>query len=430
MANLTPFPELSYRQQELYIEDVSLSDLAQVYGTPLYVYSYSALSKAYREFSAAFASRDTMICYAVKANGNLSLLRELAILGAGFDIVSVGELKRVLKAGGDPQKVVFSGVGKSKEEIIFALKANIFCFNIESEAELYRIHECASELNMHANVSFRVNPDVDPKTHPYISTGLKNSKFGVPFNTAIDLYTKASQLDHILIKGIDCHIGSQITDLNPFIEALERILELIDELKRLGITISHLDLGGGLGITYKDETPISLTAYAEALLSRLHGFSGKLIFEPGRRIIGNSGLLLTKIEFLKHSPEHQFAIVDAAMNDLVRPSLYDAWHEIIEVKHHSNPASYQFDVVGPVCETGDILGSRRQLSAEPGDLLAVLSTGAYGAAMSSNYNARSRASEVLVYKDQHYLISQRESFDDLIQRELTDFLIQPALSKS
>ncbi len=430
MANLTPFPELSYRQQELYIEDISLTDLATIYGTPLYVYSYSALSKAYREFSEAFASRETMICYAVKANGNLALLRELVMLGAGFDIVSAGELKRVLKAGGDPQKVVFSGVGKSKEEIIFALNANIFCFNIESEAELYRIQECASELNMDANVSFRVNPDVDPKTHPYISTGLKNSKFGVPFDTAIDLYKKANQLNNIIIKGIDCHIGSQITDLNPFIEALERILELIDELKHLGIIISHLDLGGGLGITYKDESPISLAAYAEALLSRLHGFSGKLVFEPGRRIIGNSGLLLTKVEFLKHSPEHQFAIVDAAMNDLVRPSLYDAWHEIIEVTRQPNLTLNEFDVVGPVCETGDILGSKRKLSTKSGDLLAILSTGAYGSVMSSNYNARSRAAEVLVYKDQHYLISQRESFDDLIRRELTDFLTQSSLTKT
>ncbi|HQT81500.1 MAG: diaminopimelate decarboxylase [Ferrovum sp. 37-45-19] len=429
MANLTPFPELSYHDNQLHLDEVSLTKLAELYGTPLYVYSYSALVKAYNDFKDAFKTRDTLICYAVKANGNLSLLRELANLGAGFDIVSMGELQRVLQAGGDPQKIVFSGVGKSIEEINYALKTNIFCFNIESEQELYRINECALNLGKKASISFRVNPDVDPMTHPYISTGLKNSKFGVPFDTAIELYRKAHLLSHVQIKGIDCHIGSQITELEPFIEALERILELILKLNDHGIAISHLDLGGGLGITYKNETIISLNDYAQALLSRLNNFNGQLIFEPGRRIIGNSGLLLTRVEYLKQSPDHNFAIVDAAMNDLVRPSLYDAWHEVVEVKKPAIESNQFFDVVGPVCETGDILASNRSLEAQPKDLLAILSAGAYGSSMGSNYNARPRAPEVLVFQDQHYLISRRESHEELTQRELTDFFNLPPLSK-
>ncbi|MDE2423314.1 MAG: diaminopimelate decarboxylase [Betaproteobacteria bacterium] len=430
MANLTPFPELSYRHNELFLEEVSLSQLAKLYGTPLYVYSYSALVKAFSEFQNAFKERDTLICYAVKANGNLSLLRELAALGAGFDIVSAGELRRVIEAGGDAKKVVFSGVGKSQEEIKYALEVGIFCFNIESEEELFRINQCAQDLNKKAPISFRVNPDVDPKTHPYISTGLKNSKFGVPFSTAIDLYRKANKLSHVLIQGIDCHIGSQITELSPFIEALERILGLIAQLKELGISISHLDLGGGIGITYKDESTIALNDYANELLKRLHHFPGKLIFEPGRRIVGNSGLLLTKVEYLKESPDHRFAIVDAAMNDLVRPSLYDAWHEVVEVTQPSSIPSRPLDIVGPVCETGDILATNRYLMAQSNDLLAILSTGAYGSSMSSNYNARPKAAEVLVYNKDHYLIGRRESFTELTQRELTDFFSQTSLAKN
>ncbi|MDE1941885.1 MAG: diaminopimelate decarboxylase [Betaproteobacteria bacterium] len=400
----------------LYVESVPLTQVAQQFDTPCYVYSAAAIRNAYREFVEAFAGLDPLICYAVKANGNLSILRLLSQLGSGFDIVSGGELSRVLVAGGDAGKVVFSGVGKSAAEMAQALQAGVHCFNVESAAELHRLSQVASRLGLRAPVSLRVNPDVDAGTHPYIATGLKESKFGVAYADAFALYEEAARLPGLDVTGIDCHIGSQITDLAPFIAALEKTLDLARRLRTSGIPLRHLDLGGGVGIRYRDETPIVLADYARAIAERLQGSGLRLLLEPGRRIIGNAGLLLTRVEYLKTSSDHRFAIVDAAMNDLIRPSLYEAWHEIIPVIERPE-ASAPLDVVGPVCETGDILARGRHLSVSAGDLLAILSAGAYGASMGSNYNARPRPPEILVDGHTAHLIRRRESVEDLYRNE-------------
>jgi diaminopimelate decarboxylase len=410
-------PGITRSHGVLHVESLPLTDLAERFGTPCYVYSKAAITASFGEFEQAFASLSPLICYAVKANGNLGILRLLARLGAGFDIVSGGELSRVLAAGGDPGKVVFSGVGKSAAEMAQALRAGVLCFNVESAAELERLSQVASNLGLRAPISLRVNPDVDPGTHPYIATGLKESKFGVAYADALALYQRAAQLPGIQVTGIDCHIGSQITDLAPFIAALEKILLLVNQLAHAGIPLQHLDLGGGVGIRYRDESPIVLMDYAKEVASRLAGFGGRLLLEPGRRIIGNGGLLLTRVEYLKSSAEHCFAIVDAAMNDLIRPSLYEAWHEILPVTEGTVPATLM-DVVGPVCETGDILGRARHLAVSQGDLLAILSAGAYGASMGSNYNARPRPPEILVDRDRAHLIRRRESIEALFRDEL------------
>lgn len=410
---MTPF---AYRGGRLYAEEIPLSRIAEEFGTPCYVYSRAALTASFREFDTAFAARDHLICYAVKSNSNLAILNLFARLGSGFDIVSGGELKRVLAAGGDPAKVVFSGVGKSAAEMRFALDSGILCFNVESEAELLRLNEVAGELGRQAPVSLRVNPDVDARTHPYISTGLKQNKFGVPYAEAFALYREAHQLPNVRVSGIDCHIGSQLTEISPFVEALEKVLELLDKLVAQGIAISHLDLGGGLGIRYRDEQPPAASEYAGALLKALARRSQKILLEPGRALVGNAGLLLTRVEYLKHGEEKNFAVVDAAMNDLMRPALYDAYHEIVPVAaDHGNADTYQ--IVGPVCETGDFLGHDRRLALTQGDLLAVLSAGAYAMSMSSNYNSRPRAVEVMVDQDRPHLIRKRETIEQLMAPE-------------
>ena len=404
-----------YRNGELYVEGVPLAVIAKRHGTPCYVYSRAALTAAYQAFDAAFAGRDHLVCYAVKANSNLAILNLFARLGSGFDIVSGGELKRVLAAGGNPAKVVFSGVGKTVEEMRLALKTGILCFNVESESELKRLNHVAGDMDLRAPVSIRVNPDVDARTHPYIATGLKESKFGVAYDAAYDLYLQARALPHLAIRGIDCHIGSQLTEVEPFQEALAKIMVLSDRLAAAGIALSHVDIGGGLGIRYRDETPPAVADYARALLEVIGDRKAKLLFEPGRLLVGNAGLLLTRVEYLKEGETRSFAIVDAAMNDLMRPALYDAWHEMLPVREGTGGASYE--VVGPVCESGDFLGHARTLALEEGGLLAILSAGAYGMSMSSNYNSRARAAEVMVDGETLHTIGERESFASLIARE-------------
>ena len=459
----------SYQGNQLCVEQVPLAEIAQRFGTPCYVYSHAALTDGYRQFEEAFAGHEHLICYAVKANSNLAILHLLAWMGAGFDIVSGGELQRVLAAGGAAGKVVFSGVGKTVAEIRLALNAEILCFNVESEAELMRLNEVAGSMGKIAPVSLRVNPDVDAKTHPYISTGLKQNKFGVAYTEALALYRKARELPHLRIPGMDCHIGSQLTETSPFIAAIEKVLMLVDQLLAEGIVLDHLDLGGGLGIRYDDETPPSIADYAGALLDALQGRSEKIIVEPGRVLVGNAGVLLTRVEYLKHGEEKNFAIVDAAMNDLMRPALYDAYHRIQpvlcrqlappltnfldETTSHSTklqetaakslvtpqaretfgqaPAGEKtnekdntliYEVVGPVCETGDFLGHARELAISQGDLLAVMSTGAYGMSMSSNYNSRPRAAEVMVSGSVAQLIREREVVKHLFAGEKTFLL--------
>ena len=412
---MTPF---QFRQGELHAEDVPLSRLAAQFGTPLYVYSRAALSAAFQSFDQAFAERDHLVCYAVKANSNLGILNLFARLGAGFDIVSGGEMQRVLAAGGSAGKIVFSGVGKTAEEMRAALDAGILCFNIESEAEMERLNRVAGEMGKRAPVSLRVNPDVDPKTHPYISTGLKGNKFGVPIADALALYRKAAALPNLEVTGLDCHIGSQITEVSPFADALDKVLALLDQLEAAGIPIHHLDLGGGLGIRYNDETPPPVADYAAALLAKLGGRKQKILVEPGRALVGNAGLLLTKVEYLKHGVAKNFAIVDAAMNDLMRPALYDAWHDIVAVREKSGDAA-SYEIVGPVCESGDFLGHERSLSLAEGDLLAVLSAGAYGMSMSSNYNTRPRAAEVIVDGANVYPVRERETVAQIYVLEKT-----------
>jgi diaminopimelate decarboxylase len=406
----------SRHDAELCVESVPLSRIAEEFGTPCYVYSHAALTAAYQSFDSAFAERDHLICYAVKANSSLAILNLFARLGAGFDIVSGGELARVLAAGGDAKRVVFSGVGKTADEMRQALEAGILCFNVESESELERLNKVAGEMGKRAPVSLRVNPDVDPKTHPYISTGLKGNKFGIAYTDAVRLYCKARDLPHLDVVGIDCHIGSQITEVTPFADALDKILLLINALKKEGIEIHHLDLGGGLGICYSDETPPPVADYADTLLEKLTDRKFKILLEPGRALVGNAGLLLTKVEYLKHGETKNFALVDAAMNDLMRPALYDAYHAILPVKENTGIAQ-RYEIVGPVCESGDFLGHDRHLHLAEGDLLAVMSAGAYGMSMSSNYNTRPRAAEIIVQKNNTHLIREREKIPQLFALE-------------
>jgi diaminopimelate decarboxylase len=405
-----------YQNHQLHAEQVPLADIAARFGTPCYVYSRAALEQGFRQFSDALRGRDHLICYAVKANSNLAILNVFARLGAGFDIVSGGELQRVLAAGGDARKVVFSGVGKTAAEMRMALEADILCFNVESAAELERLNEVAGSMGRVASISMRVNPDVDAKTHPYISTGLKQNKFGVAYDEAVALYRKARGLPHLHITGMDCHIGSQLTETSPFIAAAEKVLLLVDQLAAEGIHLEHLDLGGGLGICYGDETPPAIADYVAALLGALRGRSQKLIIEPGRVLVGNAGVLLTRVEYLKHGEEKNFAIVDAAMNDLMRPALYDAYHEILPVLQEQH-APQSYEVVGPICETGDFIGHARDLAIAPQSLLAVLSAGAYGMSMSSNYNTRARAAEVIVDGKAAHLVRRRETIEHLLAGE-------------
>ncbi|MBN2646408.1 MAG: diaminopimelate decarboxylase [Thiotrichales bacterium] len=406
-----------YYNGTLHAESVPLSRLAKDYGTPLYVYSRAALETHWQAFDQAFGSQPHLVCYAVKTNSNLAVLNVLAELGAGFDIVSQGELERVLRAGGDPAKVVFSGVAKQPAEIARALEVGIRCFNVESHAELDRIQQVAQQMNKIAPVSIRVNPDVDAQTHPYISTGLKDNKFGVDINTAPELYQKAATYSHIAPIGIDCHIGSQLTQITPFVDALQRVLKLKQTLADLGIAIHHLDLGGGLGITYTDETPPAIPDYIQALLDQLQDSSIEVIIEPGRAIAGNAGVLLTHVEFLKPTEHKNFAIIDAAMNDLIRPALYQSYMDIVAVTPRQDGHQAQWDLVGPVCETGDFLGKNRTLNLQQGDLLAVKSAGAYGFTMASNYNTRPRAAEVMVDGTSDHLVRRRETYDDLLGLE-------------
>ena len=410
---MNPF---EFRRGELHVEDVPLSRLADQFGTPLYVYSRAALSAAFRAFDQAFAARDHLVCFAVKANSNLGIPNLFARLGAGFDVVSGGELQRVLAAGGDAGKVMFSGVGKTAAEMRLALEAGILCFNVESEMELERLNRVAGEMGRKAPVSLRVNPDVDPKTHPYISTGLKGNKFGVPIAEALAIYRKAAALPHLTVTGVDCHIGSQITEVAPFADALDKVLALLDQLEAAGIAIHHLDLGGGLGIRYRDETPPPVAEYAATLLAKLGGRPQKILVEPGRALVGNAGLLLTRVEYLKHGEAKNFAIVDAAMNDLMRPALYDAWHDIVAVQQSAG-AEASYEIVGPICESGDFLGHERPLALAEGDLLAVLSAGAYGMSMSSNYNTRPRAAEVIVDGGAIHPVRERETVAQIYQLE-------------
>lgn len=403
----------SYQNGELFAEQCPVTELAAQYGTPLYVYSRATIERHWKAFNAAAGHREHLVCYAVKANSNLAVINLMARLGSGFDIVSGGELGRVIAAGGDPAKVVFSGVGKTSDEIAEALEAGILCFNVESEPELERISEVALRLNKKAPVSLRINPDIDAKTHPYISTGLKANKFGIPIERAADVYRHAATLPGITIQGVDCHIGSQLTELAPFIEAVDKLLALIDTLALEGIHIHHLDVGGGLGVNYQDERPPEPDAYTAALHEQLGDRELTLLFEPGRAIMANAGILVTKVEYLKMGDSKNFALVDAAMNDLIRPALYSAWQAIIPVNPNSLATEYEYDVVGPVCETGDFLGKQRKLAIEPNDLLAVRSVGAYGFVMSSNYNSRPRIAEVMVDDASAHVIRRRETRESL-----------------
>ena len=407
----------NYRDGALYAEDVPLSAIAERYGTPCYVYSRATIERHWLAFDDAFAGKPHLVCYAVKANSSLAVLNVLARLGAGFDIVSGGELERVLRAGGEAGKVVFSGVGKTEAEMARALEVGVRCFNVESEPELERLSQVASRLGATAPVSLRVNPDVDADTHPYIATGLKENKFGIEFDRARAVYRRAASLPGLKVVGVDCHIGSQLTRLDPFLDALDRVLALIDQLAADGIAIHHLDLGGGLGVRYRDETPPSQSEYARAVMQRLAGRPLELIIEPGRSIAANAGALLTRIEYLKPTAHKHFCVVDAAMNDLLRPALYSAWMDIQPVAERAGAPAQAYDIVGPVCETGDFLGKERALAVAPGDLLAVLGAGAYGFSMSSNYNTRGRAAEVMVDGAHCYLIRARETIDDMLRGE-------------
>jgi diaminopimelate decarboxylase len=404
------------RDGQLCAEQLPLSVLAEQHGTPLYVYSRAAFTRHYQDYANALGDHPGMICYAVKANSNIAVLNTLAKLGAGFDIVSEGELERVLLAGGSPDRIVFSGVGKTPAEMRRALEAGVHCFNVESEAEVDVLAAVAADMGKVARISLRVNPDVDANTHPYISTGLKENKFGIDIAQAPRVYAHAATLASLNVAGIDCHIGSQLTELSPFVDALERVLALVDQLEQQGIVIEHLDLGGGLGVTYRDEQPPAVATYMQAIKDRLGDRDLSLIFEPGRSIAANAGVLVTKVEYLKPTEHRNFAIIDAAMNDNIRPSLYQAWQEIrpLQVREGDTQA---WDLVGPVCETGDFLGKDRQLNLQTGDYLAVMSSGAYGFTMSSNYNSRPRAAEVMVDGENAYVIRARESIASLTQGE-------------
>lgn len=409
--------DFDYRGDQLFAEEVSITAIAERFGTPTYVYSRATLERNFRAYQNALQGCDNLVCYAVKSNSNLSVLSVLARLGAGFDIVSGGELQRVIAAGGDPAKVVFSGVAKSAAEMTIALEAGIYCFNIESGTELERLNEVAERASKTARVSVRVNPDVDAKTHPYISTGLKENKFGIEMDAALEVYRRAARMNNIEVVGVDCHIGSQLTEISPFIDALQRLLSLIDTLADEGIVIKHLDLGGGLGVQYRDEAPPPVGEYIEAIREKIGTRALQLMFEPGRSISANAGIMVTRVDSLKFNSQHNFAIVDAAMNDLIRPALYQAWMDIVPVQRNKDVAVRSYDVVGPVCETGDFLGKERELAVEQNDLLAVKSAGAYSFAMSSNYNSRTRAAEVLVDGDQLHLARERESIEDLLRGE-------------
>lgn len=406
-----------YQNTQLFAEDRPVAELAKTYGTPLYVYSRSELEDRWLAFDHAFGKQPHLVCYAVKTNSNLAVLQVLAELGSGFDIVSQGELERVLRAGGNPAKVVFSGVAKKEVEIARALDVGIRCFNIESHAELERIQKVAAQMKKIAPISIRVNPNVDAKTHPYISTGLKENKFGVDIDTAPSLYQQAAGLANIKVVGIDCHIGSQLTEIAPFVDALKKVLELKTQLAELGIKIQHLDLGGGLGIRYTDQNPPAIQDYLSALLMELKDPTIEVIIEPGRAIAGNAGILVTEVEYLKPTEHKNFAIIDAAMNDLIRPALYQAYQDIVPVIPREDGQAAIWDVVGPVCETGDFLGKNRQLNLKAGDLLAVMSAGAYGFTMSSNYNTRPRAAEIMVQQHQAWLVRPRENYEDLMGKE-------------
>lgn len=406
----------SYQDGQLHAENIAVSTLAQRFGTPLYVYSRAELEQQYLAYDNAFGDHPHQVFYAVKANSNLGVLSVLAKLGAGFDIVSGGELERVLRAGGEASKVVFSGVGKTAKEMEQALSVGIHCFNVESHSELRLLNQVATKLNVKAPISIRVNPDVDARTHPYISTGLKENKFGVDINEAPNLYKEALSLAHLNVIGVDCHIGSQLTELEPFEDALKRVLELVEELTALGVELKHLNLGGGLGVRYKDETPPTPAEYVKRLTQQLPA-DMPLHIEPGRSIAANAGIFVTEVLYTKPTDEKNFAVVDGAMNDLIRPSLYSAWQNIIPINESSNRETYSWDVVGPVCETGDFLGKDRDLALEEGDLLAVCSAGAYGFSMASNYNTRNRAAEVIVDGNNTYLVRQRETYEDQLRLE-------------
>lgn len=408
--------DFSVHDGQLFAEGVALQQIAASHGTPTYVYSRAHLERQYRSYADALQGVDHLVCFAVKANSNLAVLNVLARLGAGFDIVSGGELQRVLAAGGDAGRVVFSGVGKSRDEMRMALQAGVYCFNVESASELERLQEVAAELGVQAPVSLRVNPDVDAGTHPYISTGLKENKFGIAIEDAEEVYLRAARLPNIHITGVDCHIGSQLTTLEPFMDALDRVLLLIDRLAECGIYLEHLDLGGGLGVRYRDEQPPCAGAYMAQVRQRVEGRGLKLVFEPGRYIAANAGVLLTRVECLKINEGKSFAVVDAAMNDLIRPALYEAWMDIVPVVPRAGE-SRNYDVVGPVCETGDFLGKDRELVLEEGDLLAVCSAGAYGFVMASNYNSRGRAAEVMVDGEHCHLVRRRETLQELFASE-------------
>lgn len=403
----------NYRGDNLFAEDVAIDEIVTQYGSPCYIYSRATFEKHWNAFDQAFGDHPHLICYAVKANSNIAILNILARLGSGFDIVSLGELERVLAAGGKPEKIVFSGVGKREDEIIAALKTGIRCFNIEVSGELGRINQLAGDLGVVAPVSFRVNPDVDATTHPYISTGLKENKFGIDIQQALPEYRRAAKMENIKVIGVDCHIGSQLTETTPFLAALDKVLELVNTLKQEGIELHHLDLGGGLGIRYKDEQPPEPAEYVTAILDKLGNSRYEIALEPGRAIAGNAGILVTQVEYLKPTEHKNFAIVDAAMNDLVRPSLYSAWQNIIPVNKNSSSTEDTWDIVGPVCETGDFLGKERLLKLSQGDLLAIRSSGAYGFTMSSNYNSRPRVAEIMIDGSDIHLIRERETIPQL-----------------
>ncbi len=407
----------NYQDQHLYAEQLAVTEIIKQYGSPCYIYSREAFELHFNAYKAALSHVDSLICYAVKANSNLAVLNLLAKLGSGFDIVSAGELARVIAAGGDPAKVVFSGVGKTQEEMATALKVGIHCFNVESEAELERLQTVAKALDIPAPVSIRVNPDIDAKTHPYISTGLQENKFGIPIEHALPVYKKAHKASHLNVVGVDCHIGSQLTDAQPFADALDRVLLLIDQLQDQGITLKHIDMGGGLGVCYTDEQPPSVADYLQGLLKKLQGRNLQLVLEPGRSIAANAGILVSKVEFLKPGPSKNFAIIDAAMNDMIRPALYQAQMRAETIAPSSEKQIKTWDLVGPVCETGDFLAQNRKLALAQDDCIAFFGAGAYGFTMSSNYNSRPRPPELIVDKDQCHLVRRREDISDLFHGE-------------
>lgn len=405
----------SFKNNSLYAEEVLVKDLVDTYGSPLYIYSKNAIKENWQKFNDAFGKREHLICYAVKANSNLAVLNIMAKMGSGFDILSIGELKRVIAAGGDAKKCVFSGVAKTKLDIKQALEYGIYCFNIESENEMYRIEEVAKSMDLKADISIRINPDVDARTHPYIATGLKENKFGVSIELAKKMYVFAQQAKHLNICGLDFHIGSQITDIKPLLESLDKALMLIDDLEKLGICIKHIDLGGGIGIDYQGENTIDIKEYVDSILKKVKNMT--ILLEPGRAIVGNAGIFVTKIEYLKQNLDKFFAIIDAGMNDLLRPSLYNAYHKAIPIEKKEGGVSANWNLVGPVCETGDFLAKDRKLTLSEGDYIAFMSAGAYGFVMSSNYNSRPRVAEVMVAEDKDKLIRKREEIDDLFINE-------------